>query len=107
MVAALELAGPFHRHEIGHALDHAQGALVAPGVLAKRAQLCFRQGEAARAKPNLSHQLLDCPSQVASEALEFALHELESRLPPALPPDDEALSLDAVMAFLCRPTPRT
>jgi hypothetical protein len=46
------------------------------------------------------------PSQIASEALEIALQELEDRLPPESPPDeDEALSLDEAMAFLRRPTP--
>lgn len=45
------------------------------------------------------------PSQVASEALEIALKELEDSLPPVFPPDeDEPLSLDAAMAFLRRPT---
>ncbi len=46
------------------------------------------------------------PSQIASEALEIALKELEDSLPPASPPDeDEARSfLDAAMAFLHRHT---
>src|SRR5438094_6351622 len=46
------------------------------------------------------------PSQVASQALELALRGLEDRLPPESPPDEEeALSLDAAMAFLLRPMP--
>src|SRR5476651_2469637 len=41
------------------------------------------------------------PSQIASEALEMAVRELEDRLPAELPADDqEALSLDAAMAFV-------
>jgi hypothetical protein len=45
-------------------------------------------------------------SQIASEALEIALAELESSLPPAFPPDENGpLSLDAAMAFLRRHTP--
>ena len=46
------------------------------------------------------------PSQIASEALEIALAELESCLPSGSPPDEnEPLSLDAAMAFLRRHTP--
>jgi len=45
-------------------------------------------------------------SQIASEALEMALAELENRLPTESPPNEEALSLDAAMAFICRPMPR-
>lgn len=44
-------------------------------------------------------------SQIASEALEIALKQLEDSLPLACPQDeDEALSLDAAMAFITRPT---
>ena len=40
-------------------------------------------------------------SQIASEALELAIKELEDRLPSASPPDDqEALSLDEAMASI-------
>ena len=47
------------------------------------------------------------PSQIASEALEMALKELEDRLPSASPQNDhEPLSLDAAMAFIRRHTPR-
>jgi hypothetical protein len=46
------------------------------------------------------------PSQIASEALEMALRDLEERLPPELPQEDETLSLDAAIAFIRRPTPR-
>ena len=46
------------------------------------------------------------PSQVAGEALEIALKELEDSLPNESPPDDnEPLSLDAAMAFVRRHTP--
>jgi hypothetical protein len=46
-------------------------------------------------------------SQIASEALEMALKELEDHLPSGLPPhESEALSLDAAMAFVRgRPRP--
>ena len=44
------------------------------------------------------------PSQIASEALEMALTEMEDRLPSASPPN-ESLSLDAAMAFVRRHTP--
>ena len=45
-------------------------------------------------------------AQVASEALEMALKELEDRLPFGSPPDDqEPLSLDGAMAFIRRHTP--
>lgn len=47
------------------------------------------------------------PSQIASEALEIALSELEDRLTSASPPDDhQPLSLDAAMAFIRGHTPR-
>jgi hypothetical protein len=47
------------------------------------------------------------PSQIASEALEIALKELEDRLPSAPPREDqEALSLDGAMAFIRRHTSR-
>ena len=46
-------------------------------------------------------------SQIAFEALAMALKDLEDRLPPAShPSDNEALSLDAAMAFIRRPTSR-
>jgi len=46
------------------------------------------------------------PSQVASEALEIALKELEERLPSRSPPNgDESISLDEAMTFLRRHTP--
>jgi len=45
-------------------------------------------------------------SQIASEALEIALKELEECLPPVYPQDeDEPFSLDAAMAFLRAHTP--
>jgi len=41
--------------------------------------------------------------QIASEALEIALQELQEALPFESPPDDsQALSLDAAMAFIKR-----
>ncbi len=47
------------------------------------------------------------PLQIKSEALELALQELMDRLPTASPQDeDEALSLDEVMAYLRIPQPR-
>jgi len=46
------------------------------------------------------------PSQIASEALELALKELQDRLPPVSPLEDNGtLSLDAAMAFIRRHTP--
>jgi hypothetical protein len=46
-------------------------------------------------------------SQIASEALEMALKELEDRLPSASPrSDNEALFLDAAMMFINRHTSR-
>ncbi|HEV3446704.1 MAG TPA: hypothetical protein VG099_18825 [Gemmataceae bacterium] len=47
------------------------------------------------------------PSQIASEALELALKDLEERLLSGSPRDgQEALSLDQAMAFIRRHTPR-
>jgi hypothetical protein len=40
------------------------------------------------------------PSQIASEALEMAVRELEDRLPLCPPDDGDPLSLDAAMAFV-------
>jgi hypothetical protein len=46
-------------------------------------------------------------TQIASEALEIALKELEDHLPPASHPNDsETLSLDAAMAFILGHTSR-
>ena len=46
-------------------------------------------------------------SQVASEAMEMALKDIEDRLPSASPRNDqEAPSLDQVMAFIRNPTSR-
>ena len=43
------------------------------------------------------------PSQIASEAGEIALKELEDSLPPVCPQEeDEVLSLDGAMAFITR-----
>ena len=47
------------------------------------------------------------PSQIASEALEMALKQMEDHLPSALSQDgNEAQVLDAAMLFLRRPTSR-
>ena len=46
------------------------------------------------------------PSQIASEALEMALRELEDRLPAESLQEDETLSLNAAMAFIRRHTPQ-
>ena len=55
--------------------------------------------ELAKARPGSD------PSQIASEALEIALQELEAQLPPELPPTEtEPLSLDAAMAYLRNPS---
>jgi hypothetical protein len=46
-------------------------------------------------------------SQIASEAMEMALKELEDRLPSGSPQDDqELLTLDEAMAFIRNPTSR-
>ncbi len=46
------------------------------------------------------------PSQIAGEALEIALKELEDSLPSESPPDDsEPFSLDAAMTYVRRHTP--
>jgi hypothetical protein len=46
------------------------------------------------------------PSQIASEALEIALRDLQNFLPSASPADEgDQLSLDEAMAFLRRHTP--
>ena len=47
------------------------------------------------------------PSQIASEAMELALKDLEDRLPSeSNPHESEALSLDQAMAHISRPTSR-
>jgi hypothetical protein len=52
-----------------------------------------------RAKPDSD------PSQIASEALEMAIRQLEDRLPSASPPnEDDPLSLDEAMASIRNPT---
>jgi hypothetical protein len=44
--------------------------------------------------------------QIATEALERALKELEAALPSvSLPEESDTLSLDGAMAFICRHTP--
>ncbi len=43
--------------------------------------------------------------QIASEALEFALQELEDSLPPVCPQEERPLSLDAARAFIRQHTP--
>jgi hypothetical protein len=44
------------------------------------------------------------PSQIASEALEMALAEIEAHLPAASQSGQESLSLDEAMASIHRPT---
>jgi hypothetical protein len=56
----------------------------------------------------MEHLLKEKPggdqSQIASEALEIALQELEDSLPPGSPPnEDSPLSLEDAMAFLRMP----
>ena len=47
------------------------------------------------------------PSQIASEAMELALKDMEDRLPSESNQDEsEELSLDQAMARISRPTPR-
>lgn len=42
-------------------------------------------------------------TQIASEAMELALNDLQATLPPVFPQDeDETLSLDGAMAFILR-----
>ena len=53
----------------------------------------------AQAKPGSD------PAQIASEALEIALQEVEDSLPASSPDEDEALSLDQAMAYVLHPTP--
>jgi hypothetical protein len=59
-------------------------------------------------KETLTQQRPDSdPSQIASEALELALKDLEDRLPSGSPLEgQEALSLDQAMAFIRRHTQR-
>ena len=58
------------------------------------------QEQLSRARPG------NDPSQIAGEALEIALSELEGRLPPSpAPPEDETLSLDEAVAYLRRHAP--
>jgi hypothetical protein len=45
------------------------------------------------------------PSQIASEALELALNELEDRLPSVSHPSEDDLSLEGAMAYIRRHTP--
>ena len=46
------------------------------------------------------------PSQIASEAMELAIKELQDRLSSESPPtESEALSLDAAMSFIRRHSP--
>lgn len=48
---------------------------------------------------------LSSPEQISSEALEGAIQELRDSLSVKSPTEDPAFSLDAVLAFLARPTP--
>jgi len=75
------------------ALDHYSGQL-------KTSHEAWKE-HLSQARPNSD------PSQIASEALEIALKELEAALPSETPPeeDGEPLSLDAAMAFVRSHTP--
>ena len=66
--------------------------------LKDRHQACKEQ--LARARPDSD------PSQIASEALEMALKDLEDRLASVSPDDNRPLSLDDAMAFIRRHTSR-
>ena len=57
------------------------------------------QTQLSQAKP------LSDPAQIASEALEIAIQELENRLPFESAQEDEPVSTEAAMAFLRRHTP--
>lgn len=46
------------------------------------------------------------PIQISSEAMEMAVQEMEDRLQNESQTNDEALSLDAAMAYLRNPTSR-
>ena len=73
-------------------------------------ETCARELKASHEswKESLSHSNPGSePSQIASEALELALKELEDRLPSLSPQDDqEPLSLDKAMAFVSSRTSR-
>ncbi len=45
-------------------------------------------------------------AQIASQALDMAIQELQERLQSASPANDESLSLDAAMAFIRNPKSR-
>ena len=58
-------------------------------------------------KETLSQAKLDSDqSQIAGEAMEMALKDMEDRLPTGSPGDKEPLSLDAAMAFIRSHTSR-
>lgn len=64
-----------------------------------KARHAFWMEHLSKARPGGS------PAQIASEAGEIAIEELEDSLPLSFPQDEEeALSLDAAMAFLTRHT---
>jgi hypothetical protein len=44
------------------------------------------------------------PAQIASEAMELAIEELQNRLPSESEADNDMFSLEAAMAFLKRPS---
>ena len=73
-------------------------------------ETCARELKASHEswKETLSEAKPDSdPSQIASEALELAIKELEDRLPSVSPPDDkEPLSLDEAMASIHSHTSR-
>ena len=58
-------------------------------------------------KEELAQATPECdPAQIASQAMEMAIQELQDRLPSESPPDEEALSLDEAIAFVRPPTRR-
>jgi hypothetical protein len=57
-------------------------------------------------KDRLSQSSLERdPAQIASEAMELAIEELQARLPSASPKDEAELMIDEAMAFLRLHTP--
>jgi len=77
-------------------------------ILLTTLELCAK--ELKTRHEELKHQFAQAKpgseaSQIASEALEMAVKELEDRLPPASQ-TDEALSLDQAMASLRNPSSR-
>ncbi len=79
-------------------LKHARSLLPALDLYSTRLKMSHEVWMHSLAERNPNSD----PSQIKSEALEFALRDVQERL-SALSRGDEALSLDAVMAFLKAP----